>query len=198
VKPGLPAPGGLRSICAMPRTHVIEIRVDDIRRLFNSMDPAPFHERDLDHDAEEYIVSCANEYPAGDGLDIRIHLGTAPDPDDAAALESAIRHYFTYRAGIQRRELGLLWREARISLLVGLAFLSLCLTLAHAIAPDAENDAGGWLPIIRESLTIVGWVSMWKPIDTALYCWWPVLRQVRILRKLAVARVILTWPDKAT
>ncbi|MDQ3258423.1 MAG: hypothetical protein M3R15_31815 [Acidobacteriota bacterium] len=37
--------------------HSIEIYVDRIEQLFNSMDPSPFHEKDLDRDAEEFIVS---------------------------------------------------------------------------------------------------------------------------------------------
>jgi hypothetical protein len=41
--------------------HRIEIFVDKIEQLFNSMDPSPFHEKDLDHDAEEFIVSWAQE-----------------------------------------------------------------------------------------------------------------------------------------
>lgn len=180
----------------MARMHVIEIRVDSVRRLFNSMDPSPFHERDLDHDAEEFIVSWANEYPVSDAIALRIHVEQAPHPADAQALESAIHHYFAYRAGIQKRDLGLLWREARTSLIIGLIFLSVCLTTAHAVAPQTGGGGtGGWGDILRESLTIIGWVSMWKPIDTALYRWWPVLRQVRVLRKLAGARVTLTWPD---
>ena len=34
----------------------IEINLSRLSQLFNSLDPSPFHERDLDHDAEEYIV----------------------------------------------------------------------------------------------------------------------------------------------
>ena len=41
---------------ALPR-HRIEIYLDRIEQLFNSMDPSPFHEKDLDRDAEEFIVS---------------------------------------------------------------------------------------------------------------------------------------------
>ena len=47
---------------ALPR-HRIEIYLDRIEQLFNSMDPSPFHEKDLDRDAEEFIVSWAQEYP---------------------------------------------------------------------------------------------------------------------------------------
>jgi len=39
----------------------IEVRVQDIGQLFNSLDPSPFHERDLDDDAEAYIVGWARE-----------------------------------------------------------------------------------------------------------------------------------------
>ena len=35
----------------------IEIYLDRVEQLFNSMDPSPFQEKDLDHDAEEFVVS---------------------------------------------------------------------------------------------------------------------------------------------
>ena len=38
-------------------TGLIEVKLTELNQLFNSMDPSPFHERDLDHDAEEFIVS---------------------------------------------------------------------------------------------------------------------------------------------
>ena len=43
---------------------VLEIYLADIRQLFNSMDPAPFRERDLDPNAADYIVEWAEELPA--------------------------------------------------------------------------------------------------------------------------------------
>ena len=36
--------------------YLIEINLREPRQLFNSLDPAPFHEKDLDASAEEYIV----------------------------------------------------------------------------------------------------------------------------------------------
>ena len=35
---------------------VIEVRLNKIEQLFNSFDPSPFDERDLDKDAEEHIT----------------------------------------------------------------------------------------------------------------------------------------------
>jgi hypothetical protein len=51
----------------------IEIRLSRPQQLFNSLDPSPFHERDLDQDAEEYIVDSADEYPLNKPLTL-IHL----------------------------------------------------------------------------------------------------------------------------
>jgi hypothetical protein len=36
---------------------VLELYLAEQRQLFNSMDPAPFRERDLDPEAQEYIVA---------------------------------------------------------------------------------------------------------------------------------------------
>jgi hypothetical protein len=39
----------------------IQVRIHELRQLFNSIDPSPFRERDLDADCEEFIVSWARE-----------------------------------------------------------------------------------------------------------------------------------------
>ena len=39
-----------------PPRAVLELRVDEMRQMFNAMDPAPFRKRDLDPRAEAYIV----------------------------------------------------------------------------------------------------------------------------------------------
>jgi hypothetical protein len=41
----------------------IELHVEKIGQLFNTLDPMPFRKRDLDREAEEYIVSWARELP---------------------------------------------------------------------------------------------------------------------------------------
>ena len=42
-------------------SRLIEIELRDLRQLFNTLDPAPFHERDLDPEAESYIVDALRE-----------------------------------------------------------------------------------------------------------------------------------------
>lgn len=170
----------------MSRAHVIEIRLDNIHQLFNSMDPSPFNERDLDHDAEEFIVSWAQEYPLNEPLRLVIHLKHPPENISTESVEASLRHYFGYRAMISKLEFARHMKDARISLVIGLAFLAVCLTGSHALG---RGDTGGWRGIAAEVMLIAGWVAMWKPVDTVLYRWWPVLRLGRVHRKLSTVPV---------
>ena len=47
----------------------IQLRVGELRQLFNSIDPSPFLERDLDPDCEEFVVAWARELPPDRPLD---------------------------------------------------------------------------------------------------------------------------------
>ena len=47
---------------------MLELRVAEMRQLFNAMDPAPFRERDLDPKAVEYILEWGRETRRGQPL----------------------------------------------------------------------------------------------------------------------------------
>jgi hypothetical protein len=181
---------------AMPRhpvprtgraTHRIEIKLRDINQLFNTMDPSPFQEKDLDADAEEYILSWAQEYPLRDALILKIHVSQAAPallPD--SVVEQAVQHYFSYRACLARLEFGRLMWEGRVSLVIGLVFLSACLGVAGLLG---GNDTKTLQQVAREGLTIAGWVAMWRPLQIYLYDWWPLRRRVKIFEKMERMKV---------
>jgi hypothetical protein len=52
----------------------IEVRIAEISQLFDSLDPFPFRDKDLDKEAEEFIVSWARELPVDQPLKIVVHL----------------------------------------------------------------------------------------------------------------------------
>src|SRR5208282_3839883 len=161
----------------------------EISQLFNSLDPSPFNEQDLDHDAEEFIVGWARELPRRRPLHLIVHLGRPlPDGRDAAGVADAIRHYFTYRAAISRLELRQLFKQGRMSLLIGTAFLAGCLMLGRMIAPD---ESGAARAVAREGLTIGGWVAMWRPMEIYLYDWWPLRRRGELLGRLGRMKIDL-------
>ncbi len=165
---------------------LIEVKVQTLHQLFNSMDPSPFHERDLDHDAEEFIVSWAQEHHRTTPLKLLVHLGQPPEGGDAAKIVSdSIHHYFEYKAAMSRREVRRLMREGWISLLIGLTFLAACVITAQMIARRIPQ----WQELTKEGLTILGWVAMWHPLEIYLYRWWPQWSLGRIYRKLSTMPV---------
>lgn len=163
----------------------IELKLREIAQLFNSMDPSPFQDRDLDADAEEFIVSWARELAPRDELELVIHLASRPT-DSETEVEGAVRHYFSERARMKALEFRTLMRHGRTSLLVGLLFLSSCLFASHLLA---QLGTGTLAAVLRESLSIAGWVAMWRPLQTYLYDWWPLLEERRVAERLSRMRV---------
>jgi len=169
--------------------HLIEIRIRELKQLFNSMDPTPFHHQDLDPDAEEFIVSWAREYPTDSLAGLVIHLDQAPpNPDAETMTVEAIHNYFAYRADMVGRELREMMRRGRASLIIGLGFLAACLLAANAVGSISASTPA---VIAKESLTIGGWVAMWRPMEIFLYDWWPLAARRRIMRKLATLPVTI-------
>jgi hypothetical protein len=175
----------------------IEVRIARIEALFESLDPSPFHERDLDQDAADYILGWARELPRDAPLVIRLHLPEAEAARaDAETVEPAVRAYFAYRADIADRDRREVFRLGRRYLGIGLGVLALCLLGARA-APVVLGE-GPVADILAEGLLILGWVANWKPLETLLYDWLPLSRRAGLLRRLAVAEVQVMSPGAAT
>jgi hypothetical protein len=174
----------LRARSSPKPVSLIQLNLRELSQLFNSMDPSPFPERDLDQDADEYIVTWARESPMDHPLALRVHLERWPATDPTPLITDAIHHYYEYRAGIADLEFKRIMREGRVALATGLVFLATCLLGRHFVP---EN--GDWAGYVRESLTIAGWVGMWRPMEMYLYDWWPVLRRARVFRKLSAMPV---------
>jgi hypothetical protein len=76
----------------------IEIYLENLEQLFNSMDPSPFHEKDLDDDAEEFIVSWAEEFQVHDPIVLVIYLSQYPtEIDPQQVVEKAVHNHFHYK-----------------------------------------------------------------------------------------------------
>jgi hypothetical protein len=161
----------------------IDLHIGEMAELFDSFDPCPFHERDLDADAETYIVESVREL-RGPPAAMVFHIDRTPDPAaDAEMLEAAIHRHFGRKAQLESRELRAMLSRGWISLGIGLAFL-------FALLGASESAGTGLFPgplasVLRESLVIGGWVAMWRPLEVFLYDWWPVAGQRRVFAALA-------------
>ena len=164
-------------------SHSISLTIHDIAQLFNSMDPSPFIEKDLDDKAETFIVGWAQEFSANAKIKLRVHLEQWPSEGDPKELiRQAVHNHFAHLAELNRLEFKALMKQGRTSLLIGLCCLAISLVSSTMLTHGA---AGTWAGILRESLTIAGWVAMWRPMQIYLYDWWPLRRRGRLYDKLS-------------
>jgi hypothetical protein len=164
----------------------IELRVNEIGQLFQSLDPFPFREKDLDKEAEEYIVSWARELSHDQPIKIIIHLPEREAQTEAASqLAEAFSRYFSYRANVSQRELNELFRVGRRSLAIGVTILVSCLVLSQVAGSYLAE--GPFRRLVEQSLPILGWVANWRPLEIFLYEWWPLARRRDLYRRLSAA-----------
>jgi hypothetical protein len=179
-----------------PGCALIEVHLADLKQIFNSFDPTPFRERDIDPKAEEFIAGWAREIRADKPLGLLIHVdGEDATPDRIATVREAVREYFAGRAAATRQQLRLLFRRGRTSLVIGLVFLAGSIVLGNIVEGMLRETR--FAGIASESLLIGGWVAMWRPLEVFLYDWWPIRAEARLFDRLSAmtVRVVPSRPS---
>ncbi|MFN7570286.1 MAG: hypothetical protein ACK5TK_02340 [Betaproteobacteria bacterium] len=168
----------------------IEIRLDELRQLFDALDPAPFRERDLDPRADEFIVESARELPKAVPLALVVHVAhAAPDATEVAELAPSVQQHYRRRAQIEWRRLRELFRVGRWSLAIGLAFVAAALAFGEWMAAFVLPKT--YARVAYDSLVIGAWVALWRPLEIFLYDWWPIRAEARLYERLAAMPVAL-------
>jgi hypothetical protein len=168
---------------------VIDIRIQTLEQLFDSLDPSPFHDKALHRDAEAYLVECAGEFPAQEALELRIHAPQALAPR-LPEIERAVHSHFLLAHARAERQLRWRMRLGRMALAVGLLVLAGTLLLRRSLI-----DQGGYADLIGESLLVLGWVALWRPIEMLLFDRLESRAERARLRKLAAMPVRLQAAD---
>jgi len=177
-----------------PGDQVIEVHVSDLSQIFNSFDPSPFLEKDLDDDAKEFIVGWAKELPGDGPLALLVFLDKpSVTAKMAADLREAVHRFFARQSELASQRLRQLFHVGRKSLLIGLVFLAVCLIAGDRVARLWAGS--GFAAIIRESFLIGGWVAMWRPLEVFLYDWWPIRNDRRLYDRLSLMAVRIACPD---
>jgi hypothetical protein len=168
---------------------ILTVELENKAALFQERNPDPFHGGPLfatgfDQIYEELIDQSLNQ-----NLEIVIQMPAAAIEDES---ENEIRFGLEQRclheeATIQRERRALRW-EGLKALQNGLVFLVVCLLAAFTL--QKTEPFGEFLNFFfEEGLFIVGWVSMWRPVDILLYEWWPMYRSSRMFRRIRTANV---------
>ena len=165
----------------------ISLHLRDLSQLLQ-MDPSPFRESALVPEAEDYILRKAKRLPGHQPIHIVIAFPPGVGrPESTRDIRGAITGHFRGRAQMESEDLRELFRYGRKALLIGFGTLSVCLFLAWYVSYNLPTR-----PVTRlmqESFVILGWVSMWRPIEIFLYDWLPLARRRKLFQRLSQAAV---------
>jgi hypothetical protein len=179
------------------RTTRIALDVHDVKQLFSTFDPSPFHEFSLNSTAAQYISSQAWYAPRDTRLEIALSIRGKPASLEAVGrLQEVVRAHFTRLAASEDQNFKQLLRTGVISLAIGLCVLAFCTVLSRGV--DNSSLPDGWREGLRDGISVFGWVANWRPAQILFYDWWPVRRLRNLYRRLEVATVVAGVPGKRT
>jgi hypothetical protein len=159
----------------------IEMRLDSLARLYDSLDPAPFHDKALDRDAEAWLRESVDEVSTRAPLELVIRGPEslrASLPEIDAAVHAHFRRALEHEEWRLRRRM----RVGRLALVIGLLVLAITLVARHLLDSVATSSAD----IVGEGLLIVGWVGLWRPAEMLLFERLENVADRAVLRRLSL------------
>ena len=167
-------------------TAVVSVHVRSLAQLFNSLDPAPFWDRDLDPEAAEFIEEEFQQHRSAHSWQLDVH--TLESGALAEDLQAAVEHYYERLAVSARLKLRENLRVTRYALIGGIAIFLACTMARQALA----SWLSGGSRFLSEGLIILAWLALWRPTEALVYGWVPLFRQRRFYQRLARMRVTVT------
>ena len=161
----------------------IDVGVQNIERLLDRRDPAPFRDRDLDPGLVEYLVEAAEDLGSHARLRVVFWLREeAPSQEVEVAFRA---HFQDMVHRVERRNQQRL-RMGASALLVGLVLLVLLFSLAQLVE---RTVTGAFGRALAEGTVILSWIVLWRPVEVLLFDWIPVREERRVVTRLLAASV---------
>lgn len=167
----------------MTRNASVDIHVRNPAQLFNSLDPAPFWDRDLDHAAASFIEDEFSDKRSADLWNLNVHV--LEGVDMASDLQTAVGSYYQRSAASARRELREHLLTTELALAGGILLFVLCMATRQILLATF----GELSRMLDEGLIVLAWLALWRPAEALLYEWVPLYRKRRLFERLAGIRV---------
>lgn len=166
-------------------TAAVSLHVHNLAQFFNSLDPSPFWDRDLDRDAAAFIEEEFSDKRSAEVWHLNVH--THQDGAFGGELQTAVENYYTRLASSARRELHEHLHLGQWALFGGIVIFLSCMALREFMRGTMEA-----LPrSLDEGLIILAWLALWRPAEMLAYEWVPLLRKRRLYERLAGIRVLI-------
>jgi hypothetical protein len=161
------------------------VHVRELGQLFNSLDPAPFWDRDLDRAAAEFIEGEFRDKQSAAVWHLHVHV--LEGDRLATDLQRAIESYYGRMAHSARLALREHLRLGQVALVGGVAIFLLSMG-----AREILGRGLGPLPVpLDEGLIILAWLALWRPAEALIYGWVPFYRNRRLFDRMAAIRVFI-------
>lgn len=160
---------------------IIEISLEEPYNLYDDKDPSPLKVRDLKPIIEQYIANCIREIPDKQKVRVDFYFYSISDSEEEKSLlKKSVRDFFIYRTKIRFLDFRYKIKYGFKSFSIGLCFLFFCIYISTSYL---NNDNDIVQKFFLEGLSVLGWVSLWNPVQVFLYEIWPILTSAKILRR---------------
>jgi hypothetical protein len=163
----------------------VHVHVHRLSQIFNSLDPSPFWDRDLDSHAAQFIEGEFSDRPRARHwvLEVSADEGGELGTKD---VQRAVKTYYERMVTSTRKQIREKLWIGQWALLVGGAVFLACMLLRQQLAQWFVSDPPH---LIDEGLIVLAWVAIWIPVEQLFYDLAPQLRRRRFYRKLMQVRV---------
>lgn len=162
---------------------VIEITIDSPYDLYDDKDPSPLKVRDLKPSIEQYILTCIREIPSSSKSRIDFYFYSFGILDEEIDnLRKSVKEFFDYRSKIRMMDFKFKIRNGLKSVLIGLVFLFMCIFISNKFLDSPQTLVGRFF---LEGLSVLGWVSLWNPVQIFLYEIWPIIANSKNLIRIS-------------
>lgn len=175
----------------MTRYYDLTLQLADVQELFAPPESDPFDEQVRFDSGIDRLIDDLK--PTALVRKVRTTIMLPVDQIEAGLEErihGALERYCQHKIRQNQRELSSLRWKGIKALQNGLIFLAACLLLSTA-AENAEFLPEFLRRFLGEGLLIVGWVSLWHPVEVLLYEWWPPSRENQLYNSLRQMDIII-------
>ncbi|MGN6644904.1 MAG: hypothetical protein ACTHJT_00130 [Cytophaga sp.] len=129
------------------------------------------------------IISTVSAYGSKKEYKIVIHVPEALVYLDPKSISAKLREFYQIHTLEIKNELRVMQTQSLDALSKGVPIMIAALSLNFTIE-RLKDHINYFEFILKESMYIFGWVSMWKPIELLLYDRWPLNRKLKSYDKM--------------
>lgn len=162
---------------------------DILEGYFNPQDPSPLYKKQLSHEFELYIMTTIKTAKRNAPFNFRISYKNDEEKQFAEPLVYAIRRHFGESKSIINASFLQFKRRSYLLLFMSISVVMICQGFLPLIFTKEEHSIQSGL---INSMDVLCWVILWKPIERLIFYWNPFLKDISIMDKLEKAEVTIT------